>query len=101
MFSIDTQSDASSWEQVTNLDGVDYTLRFHHSQREDAYYLSVLTGETTVSPTKKIVCNYPLFSTKTGFLFCASSDATEATPRFGELGIGLRCQLVFAKFSDV
>lgn len=44
------------------LDGVDYLFEFKYSQRQDAFYLTVLdsVGDHIVGPFK-IVANFPLF----------------------------------------
>lgn len=101
MLAIDTLTDASSWTQTTNIDGTDYVLEFFHSQREGVHYVDVSKDGTLVAARKKVLCNWPIFQTTNGFVFCASSDASDDPPGFGELGISARCQLIYCTFSEL
>lgn len=100
---IDTDSVAPFWTQVTTLDGTPYLLTFRFNGRESCYYLDIdsVDGVTNFIKGLKLVCNFPLLMyTSTGInppgeLMCLSTNLDDSPPGIGELGAGLRCQLIY------
>lgn len=99
---IDTDPVAPFWTQVTTLDGTPYLLTFRYNGREACYYLDIdsVDGLTNFIKGLKIVVNFPLLAytgvNPPGELLCVSTSPTnDSPPGIGELGDGLRCQLVY------
>lgn len=105
---IPTFTDEAFFVQVTTIDGVDYTLTFRYNQREDCYYLTIGDVDgTDILSGIKLVCCWDLLlghrehNLPTGTLMVLSSDPVDfEPPRFGELGEGVRCRLVYSPQSD-
>lgn len=90
------------WRQTTILDGVPYALEFSFSGRERAYYLAIsATDGTPLAKGVKVLCNRPLLGAgrvnpllPPGELV-AAAVGDSSPPGMGELGAGLRVQLVY------
>lgn len=100
MFLIPTQQ-TPFWQQTTTLDGTDYLLEFRYNQRENVYYLMIMQPDTTVlAQGIKLVSNYRILqayasdSLPPGELV-AFATGNDSPAGLGELGIGLRVQLVY------
>jgi hypothetical protein len=87
--------------QTTTLDGTPYLLTFRYNYRESVYYLDIYSadGKTPFVVGLKIVCSFPLlrtYATPPGELYALTSSTTDDTPpALGEMGDGLRVQLVY------
>lgn len=90
------------YEQVTNLDGTDYVLRFKYNQRENCWYLTVgLPDGTDLVRGIKLVCHWPLLRRFTderlplGELVVISNTDDDSPPGLEELGEDLRTELTY------
>lgn len=90
------------WTQVTNLDGVDYTLTFTYNQREDVFYMTI--GDAVgndIFRGLKLVCNWPLLAGRRdarlpkGTLIVCSNTPEDGPPGLTELASGARCELCY------
>jgi hypothetical protein len=85
------------------LDGVDYLISLAYNQREDRIYLSLADNEENpIVSGIKVLANYPLlfrhrYDTRIppGELMAIDTTTDGSPPGLGELGEGLRCQLVY------
>jgi len=105
---IPTRTDTPHWDQVTTLDGVDYTLGFRYNQRENVYYLIVADALGTVlNGGIKLVSNLLLLQNvidtrmPPGELIAQTYGANDASPGLGELGIGQRATLWYIPQVDM
>jgi hypothetical protein len=89
------------YDQISELDGINYLLGFRYNQREDRWYLSISEESGTPIITGiKLVCNWPLTGgfhdarLPPGVLTVLSAiDANQAPPGFDEIGPSRRCEL--------
>lgn len=98
---IPTSPDDPFYTQISEIEGVDYTLTFRYNQREDRWYLTIgdSAGVDIVKGIKltlgeDLVKYYDRLGLFEGELFLVSTGAQES-PGMGELGIDRRCQLVY------
>ena len=103
---IPTDPELYFFTQTTTLDGVPYLLTFRFNDREQAYYLQIASadGFVTYAQGIKLVANYPLlmsFATPPGEMMAVSFAQDDSPPRIGELGDGLRCELLYFPQADV
>ena len=96
------------WSQTTTLDGVPYLLTFRYNSREQVYYLMIQSSDasTTYLQGVKLVPSYPLLRgaglNPPGELCVACYSSTDdSPPALGELGAGLRCELLYIEAADV
>jgi hypothetical protein len=61
IFTIDTDPTPLYWNQTTQLDGVEYLLRFYWSGRESAFYIGVYDqNENPIALSIRLVVGVPL-----------------------------------------
>lgn len=101
MITLYASKDLTSWTQITPISGVDYTFEFKYSDREERYYVRVLDDAVVVSPWKKILALQICAKVGSGYVICIPQDASTDPPKFGDLGGGARCSLVFVSSEEV
>jgi hypothetical protein len=85
------------------LDGVDYLLSLAYNQREDRIYLSLADDEENpIVSGIKVLANWPLLfrhrynpAIPPGELMAIDTTTDGSPPGLGELGAGLRVQLIY------
>lgn len=105
---IPTQEDPF-YEQITDLDGTDYLLRFRYVQRSERWTLSIyLPDETPVALGMVIVCNHDLLKRfvirpglPRGALIALPKGQDTSPPTLLELGEGKRVELTYVPEADV
>lgn len=91
------------------LDGTDYLLSLAYNQREDRIYLSLADDEENpIVSGIKVLANFPLlfrhrYDTRVppGELMAVDTTTDGSPPGLGELGEGLRVQLVYFEASTL
>jgi hypothetical protein len=89
--------------QTTALDGVSYQLTFRYNQRQLRYFMDIaLADGTLLAAGAALVVGWPLFRNvidprmpQGAFIVVAQGADVTTPPAFGELGIGLRCELIY------
>ncbi len=107
MFTVPTSSDPF-YTQVSDFDGVNYSLEFRYNQRETCWYLSIADdiGNDIINGIK-IVCSIPLlrrFSDTRlppGELIAVASGDDDSPPGLTELGDGLRVALHYITIAEI
>jgi hypothetical protein len=94
--------------QTTTLDGVPYLLAFSYAQREDCWYLLLLTNDgQRIYGSIKLVCLYSLFNQcvdarkPPGQLVVVSNSTDLSPPGLNDLLPSGRCSLVYFPAADV
>jgi hypothetical protein len=95
------------WEQTYTLDGIDYVIGARYNQRENHYYLTIgsPSGDTYAGGVAA-VCNWPLFCTSRssslppGVLLITPNGSDASDPGLDEIGVGLRCELVYISAAE-
>lgn len=107
MISIPILTDVPHSDQTTTLDGTDYVLQIRYNQRGEYYTLAIgLPDGTQLRAGAKLVCSWPLFRDVAddrmpqGVLMVIASGADRSPPKLGELGPGLRCQLIYLEAAE-
>lgn len=87
---------------TTELDGTSYLLSIRYNSREERYMLSISTPDgEEIAKGAALVCDWKLFSNVAddrlppGMLMVTASGPDNSPPKLGELGFGLRCELVY------
>jgi hypothetical protein len=100
--------DTPHFDQVTNLDGVEYLLQFRYNQREERFSVSIGSPDGTIyHRSAVIICNWPLFQDNPdprlppGMLMVIPSGNDDSPPTLGELGPGKRCELMYLEAADL
>ena len=94
-------------QQVTALDGTEYLLVFRYNQRQSRYFLDIGQPDgTIIAAGAALVVGWPLFTSvqdsrmPPGTLVVVATGAdTWTSPALGELGPGLRCELIYRSVS--
>lgn len=102
-YAIPTQQGVPYYSQRTALDGRDYTLRFAWNERDGRWSLDLLeSDETPIIQGMKLVTKAPLLRAyhadarvPVGELIVSTFQADTSAPGLYDLGIGLRCTLVY------
>lgn len=97
------------FRQTTILDGVPYVLEFAFNSREGAYYLSLSTPDgAPLANGIKVMCNRPLLGQgrvdtglPPGEFIALDAAGDTSPPGLGEMGPGLRVQLIYIDASEV
>lgn len=105
VLTIPTQQGVPFYTQRTALDGRDYTLRFAWNQRAQRMYLDLLDatkGDAPILVGLKLITNWPLLrayharpGVPPGELGVLTKLADTSPPGLNDLGVGLRCELVY------
>jgi hypothetical protein len=104
---IPTNTTALFWNQITTLDGVQYSLTFRYNSREACYYLQIASSDQSITYAQglKLVSNFPLltgYATPPGELLAVSFSATDDSPaELGEMGDGQRVALMYVEQADL
>ena len=93
---IPTSTELANYTQKTVLDGTSYQLEFIYNEREDAWYVSILSDEgTDLINGIKIVADWPLLrrhqaeDTPPGELIAQDTTGAGLDPGFADLGAGV------------
>lgn len=98
------------FDQISELDGVDYRLTFSYNQRERCYYMSIGSPSSTddILSGIKVVSNYSLIRRYNGnaglppgdLIAFSTAGASDAPADLGELGEGQRVELHYLSASE-
>lgn len=108
MLEIPTSGGEPFYSQVSTIEGVDYTLTFRFSQRENCYYLTIGDNEgVDILKGIKLVCKWPLTAWKRqeglppGEFMVLSNNGDNTNPGVEDLGSDRRCQLYYLEESEI
>lgn len=94
LFEIPIPQGVAFFTKRVPLDGTDYLFEFKYNQREDSFYLKILSGDGThILGPFKIISNYPMFAfhryavgLPAGDLWAIAFKNEQASPGMNRLG---------------
>lgn len=107
---LNTSSVDAHQDFITELDGTKYRIQLRYNQRADRYLMNVLLEDQTpcvsgitIVPNTGLLYRYFAESwAPPGEIYCVINHGTDdSAPGLGELGIGLRCSLVYISIVDI